>query len=304
MYQRIISRLVFFMAFLAQVSVGAQNNKVTYIYYNKSNPEAIVAIKFIDVKTNTIINTFDVIANNPYNYLKYPIVGNNFKNKIYNLKNIQKNELDYFVSKRKPLEISNLIPVKAFSKANIFESKNHVAISYILNTINSDGNYINFHTTTKIVDKTGKTIKIFEHLDYEDNNPIISPNGQFYALNYGGYIDNNENMLFHQGYRIYDIKTGHLLYQEEQNAYEQPLMLGVAENNVFVRRKMVSLNDVESKIMDIELGYIGTFAHNYNLHITNKEISTMTESLRHDIKNKIPSNNIKIENINFYQNKL
>jgi hypothetical protein len=227
------------------------------------------------------------------------------KNKIYDIKNLSKKEITYFLSVRKPLEVDDLQPVKAVSTYNINSEDNFfVGISYILHTINAQGNRINFHTTTKIINNDGKLIKIFDHLDYEDNHPIVSQDGKYYALSYGGAMDRNENMLFNQGYRIYDIATEQLLYKEEEGAYEEELLLNLTTNNVLIRQKAVGVNQVESKIIDIELGYLTTFTHPRKEYLLLNDISKMVATLREDVKNKKTLNSkFKTEKTNYYQNK-
>ncbi len=300
MYQRIISRLVFFIAFLAQVSVGAQENEIKYIYYHELNPEAVTAINFVNKKSNLIISTFDVIKNNPYNSLKYPVIGEKFKNKIYTINKILSKDIQYFVS-NKSSKIIDFELAKASSQVVVMTSdKNYTTVSYIL-LVSSTEELMDFHTTTIILDNNGKIIKTFEHLNCRGNNAIVSQDGKFFLLSdYGDAYDGK----FNQSHRIYDIKTGQIVYEEERSGFDQNLSLWSLQNGIFVREEIISAEENTITILDFEKNYKINFNQNRNDTFTQKELLKIVFSVREDISNnKAINSTFSIEQFNFYQKK-
>jgi hypothetical protein len=290
MYQRIITRLVFCIAFLAQVSMGAQENEIKYIFNDPNTQDYIKRIDFVNKKTKAVVNTYDVIENNPYNHLKYPVVGSKLKNKIYDISNISKNEVSYFMSKKKPLSVSDLRPTKARSQIVIW-SDIYTAVANILSTFNIDGYVINYHTTTKILDNSGNIIKVFSHLEYADNRPLVSNNGKYYGLSYGGSINPDEDWVTKQGHRIYDIKTEKLLYHVEDDIFDSAI-LTVTKNNAFAVKHMINEIQDELTIIDIDSGYTLKYLHNRQTEYMNvRQLNDFVSNVRNDIKLKKTLNN-------------
>jgi hypothetical protein len=299
MYQKIIAVLVGVLVFLS--GVKGQSNDVKFI--NASKEDYVKRIDFVNKKTGTIINTYDVIANNPYNHLNFPVIDIKQKNKVYDIKNISQTDVNYFVSKRKPLSLSDLRPTKAFSEANIGSYYSiYTAVAYNLTTFNKDNYIINFHSTTKILDNNGNVIKVFQHLDYEDINPIVSNNGKYYSLSYGGSLNPDENPMTNNGYRIYDIATSKLLYQEEHGSDTSPPFATV--NSAFIIHKQLTEKQDEYKIIDIEADYIVKCVFDTQDLPGLSQLNPLVTSLRNDIKlKKSLDPRFQLEKINFYQKK-
>ncbi len=305
MYQRIISRLVFFIAFLAQVSVGAQENDVKFIFSKPSTRDYIKRIDFVNIKTKAIVNTYDVIENNPYNHLKYPVTDIKQKNKVYDISNIPKTDVNYFVSKIKPLSVQDLRPTKAFSEVNIGSYyKVYTGIAYVLYTFNSEGYIINFHTTTKILDNSGNIIKVFSHLEYADNCPLVSNNGKYYGLSYGGSINPDEDWVTRQGHRIYDVVSGKLLYKMEDAFFDGSGII-LTKNNAFLRRRQINERENELTVIDIDAGYTLKYIYNKDTEDMNlPQMNDFIATLRNDLKAKKNLNSrLQFTKIDFYQTK-
>jgi hypothetical protein len=295
MYQRIIAVLVGVLVFL-----GGMKGQSNEIKYDADLPESIRRIDFVNKKTKAIVSTYDVIANNPYNHLKYPIIEKKAGNKIYDIRNVTQKDVSYFVSKKSP-QIIDFQPVKAISRVFIRSNqKTYTTVSYILITIGLEDD-IDHHTTTKILDNDSKVIRTFEHLNYQDNYSLVSQDGKYYMLQDSGDAFDGK---FNQVYRIYDVKTGQLLYEEERSGFDQNISMWSIQSGVFVREEMTTATESETRILDIENSSIATFTHSMGNSFSDVELLAMIKSVREDVKSKNTTNaTFKIEKFNFYQNK-
>ena len=171
----------------AQVGV---KYKLNFLY--DENNVSIEKIQFVDEVTGKDIGEFNVLENNPYDSLKYPVVEKNtYSFKIYALNN----SIDTFFLSAKDIDSTSL-PSKSVKNASSYttvykEGKEIAAVGYILESTDADGKIIGLRSSVKVVRAPGVVIADLKHLNVDVRSITVTENGHFPAFNYGGVIDEN-----------------------------------------------------------------------------------------------------------------
>ena len=106
------------------------------------------------------------------------------------------------------------------------EGKNFTAIAYNLLAETLDLEPVGYRGTAIILDKAGNIIRRFEHLDVDINYQIVTEDGKYFCFIYGKALTEDGNPLTNQGFRLYSVENGELLFEEEvaepQESFSSP----------------------------------------------------------------------------------
>jgi len=194
-------------------------------------PSSDFKIQFLNPVTRKIEKEFDIIANNPYNKLKYPVLRKDEVNScnVYDLSGMELNDetISYLTSyRKKPMNFKPEITLVSSTISPYKEGKNFTAIAYNLLAETLDLEPVGYRGTAIILDKAGNIIRRFEHLDVDINYQIVTEDGKYFCFIYGKALTEDGNPLTNQGFRLYSVENGELLFEEEvaepQESFSSP----------------------------------------------------------------------------------
>ena len=193
-------------------------------------PYSDFKVQFLSPVTGQIEKEFDIIANNPYNKLKYPVLRKDEINScnVYDLSGVELDdeEISYLTSYRKtPMDFKPEIALVSSTISIYKEGKNFTAIAYNLLAETSGLEPVGYRGTAIIFDKTGNIIRRFEHLDVDINHQIVTEDGKYFCFIYGEALTEDGNPLTNEGFRIYSIENGELLVEEEVAEHQERFSL-------------------------------------------------------------------------------
>ena len=167
------------------------------------------------------INEFDIRKNNPYNKESIPdLVKGNYQGYIYN----SFTPLDSLTRKadQAPSEYYS------FSQMPSGQGDHLPVLGYHLLTMNN-GTIVDWKFTAICLDKKGQVLRIFKNLNMDPYEFCLSEDKQFLCIAYGELRGENLTRLRNNGFRIYEIKTGQLVY--EFNADDKHAISGPGPDN-------------------------------------------------------------------------
>ena len=162
-------------------------------------------LDFFD-KTGKKINEFDVRKNNPYTNEAIPnLVAENYQAYVYNS----------FIPKSETGGKVEYAPKQymTFSQRPSAEQDHIPVIGYHLLGSSHEGYISDWKFTAICLDEKGNILRKFENLDIDPYEFCISENKKFFCVAYGGLRGENLTRLRNNGFRIYDIETGELVYE-------------------------------------------------------------------------------------------
>lgn len=204
---------------LDQAMVEDMENSVVKKKKSLSAPDGvngyqIVRLDFFDKMTDKVIKSFDVYANSPFENLGYPVTGVNFEGgSIYRVENVQPKDSSLFFNQKLEMGDSlDFIPHVASSLAAVNENgKTHTVVVYGFVAHNANDTKYSSFTSIKILNSRGEVVHSLYGLDVGYNLPTITENGKYLAFNYGGCMDETENVQSPPGVKIFDATSGSLI---------------------------------------------------------------------------------------------
>jgi len=219
-------------------------------YHGDEVPYSDFKIQFLSPATGKIEKEFDIIANNPYNKLKYPVLRKDEINScnVYDLSGMELDDetISYLTSYRKtPMDFKPEITLVSSTISIYKEGKNFTAIAYNLLAEISGLEPVGYRGTAIIFDKMGNIVRRFEHLDVDIINQIVTEDGKYFCFIYGRALTEDGNPLTNEGFRIYSIQNGELLVEEEvasaNENYSRPVLISES-NKIRISSRLYSAN--------------------------------------------------------------
>ncbi len=206
--------IIFFLpaiTFRPLIGQDLKNNfKANFIYYD--NQRYIEEIEFIDNEKGEIIKSFNIVENNPYQNLNYPIIRQSKQGyNVYEIDNVQVKEIDLnepsFVHRRN-ISDSFLIEggaIKSYHVLN-YTDTSYIVLKYHVNLYMGEC-LVGVSNTIYIFKNNGDLIKKFNQFNTQCIRPTITQNGMYFAYGYGGNVDEGFGYFDEVGYIIYDIQN-------------------------------------------------------------------------------------------------
>jgi hypothetical protein len=151
------------------------------------------------------INDFDVVGNNPYNKRTVPnLEDENYQEHVYRS----------FIPKTFTEDQPEYEPSSYYTYTQMPSSQSMPVIGYhLLGAV--EGGVTDWKFTAICFDEQGNILRKFENLDIDPYGFCVSENKKFFAVAYGGLRGEELTRLRNNGFRIYEIETGNLVYEME-----------------------------------------------------------------------------------------
>lgn len=151
------------------------------------------------------INDFDVVGNNPYNKRTVPnLEDENYQEHVYRS----------FIPKTFTEDQPEYEPSSYYTYTQMPSSQSMPVVGYhLLGGI--EGGVTDWMFTAICFDERGNILRKFENLDIDPYAFCVSENKKFFAVAYGGLRGEELTRLRNNGFRIYEIETGKLVYEME-----------------------------------------------------------------------------------------
>ena len=179
-------------------------------YSGRSYEDELSRLDFFNEKGEKI-SEFDIRKNNPYNKEAIPnLVAENYQAYVYNS----------FVSKSESEGKTEYSPKQymTFSQRPDAEQGHLPVIGYHLLGSSHEGFISDWKFTAVCLDEKGNILRKFEDLDIDPYEFCVSENKKFFCVAYGGLRGENLTRLRNNGFRIYEIETGELVYEVNEDS--------------------------------------------------------------------------------------
>lgn len=208
--------------------------------FDKENDQVYLAINFIDVKTKKVLDSFNLVENNPFNKLDYPeLKGNSMDqpNKVYNLNNIPLNKID--------LKDCNLVIKKSIdqNKAyaeltgwNFYHAVNmtdYLVVQYYFG-LGLGESLLGCSDAIFIFNKTGELLHRITGFETNVREWGLTENGKYFSYAYGSALDESLDYFSTVGYKIFDLEENKIIYQEDFGYEFNEIRTGARDNLIAV----------------------------------------------------------------------
>ncbi len=213
--------IIFALLLLATKPLYSQENKdnfrVNFTYYN--NQRYVKEIEFVDVGSGETIKTFDIVDNNPYNNLNYPLIDQSKQGyNIYDVDGVQIKYLQLegpFFASRRNLTDSFVIEdgaIKSYHEL-CFTDTSHIIVKYHLN-LYMGGVLVGVSNTVFLFMNNGELIRKFDQFTTQCLYPCITSDGKYFAYCYGGVVDESLDFFDDLGYVVYNLSENRIVVSE------------------------------------------------------------------------------------------
>ncbi len=184
---------------------------------------------------------YDIVTNNPYDQFDFPVNHQNaFFFKVYKVpQELVTPELRAFLIAPEDMEKFADYPIRYIeTTTTIFqEAKKFIALGYnIVSYPDEHDPPIGNRGTAFIFDSTGAIIRKFDHLDVEIWSPVVTDDGKYFAFKYGQMFVDGFRLL-NEGFRIYSVETGELLFEETCSKDERLTLLSCVNSSLIITSK-------------------------------------------------------------------
>ena len=186
-----------------QKSIISPKNKITYMY-DKLHGNSLLRVDFHE--KGEFCTSFDVIKENPYKNLPFPIKKLDWTNLPgYDIANVAKEQLqkDFFPNHTPSGFYAISLSTNCIAS---YKPDSFVGLVYVLRCHDSRGATTAAQSTMLVLDEFGQIIfkKVFP---YDCSGPVITANGRYVGFAYG--VGENENLerVTTNGAAIYDMIT-------------------------------------------------------------------------------------------------
>jgi hypothetical protein len=192
-----------------------KSKKINYINLNQSR----YFTDRIDFKNEAeeIIASYDVAKNNPYNQIKLKDDGyNTFGGKIYPLKDITPTKYQEAFGLKTNARSKKINFVAAESHGVIYQkAPNYALVAYNLVLYDGFGETYEAGSEMVLLDEKGKEVQRLQ-LPHIARVPLVTNNGKYLFANYGGTYSCSGFEYVPQGFKVYNTKTGKMIYEESR----------------------------------------------------------------------------------------
>ncbi len=239
--------------FFCLPSLNAQENQIEYEF---DSTEAFYCnILFKNKKSGSLVKRFNIIQNNPYNYLPYTKYGLTDEGNVkYRLENLTDSEIHYFI----PQEIPDAIDTDKLCSPNFASSyhyvytkgENYTCVAYHLGSA-ADNYTISQRSTIYVLNSQGEIVHCLEHMNEVIQYPSVTEDGKF--LIYSFTTQNNcTDYEFDSGHLIYNLFRGETVLKNIEKGFSQAHLY---EGSIVVARNMEAADkSVDHRIYDLNVG--------------------------------------------------
>lgn len=162
----------------------------------------LLRLDFFDEKGNKI-NEFDIKAHNPYTKDRIPTIKrDNYGGYVYR---------SYIALSES--EKHGLKATEHYTYSQMPSSEGNPVIGYhVLGSVEGKG-VVDWKFTAACMDEKGNVLREFKDLDIDAREFCMSENKEFFCVSYGGLRGENLTRLINDGFRIYEIETGEIVYE-------------------------------------------------------------------------------------------
>ena len=165
-------------------------------------------IDFFNDKRN-LVNSFEIQRNNPFNHKDYPLIS---KEQYINYSAAGVG-IDY---EKEPLYDFKKDVNEYYTNTNIWINENgYSVINYNLQPIDKQGRLIGWLCDLILLNPKGERISEFENIQLDINNALITSDGKYLSIRYGGNDTENYKRLRNDGIRIYNIANDKIIYENK-----------------------------------------------------------------------------------------
>ncbi|MEZ5199401.1 MAG: hypothetical protein R2764_24370 [Bacteroidales bacterium] len=254
-------RTIFILTTLSIVllrnGVYAQNNNTDKPYqlvYEDSIPYAKeIAINFIDTITGKILNTINLIENNPFNKLNYPESDKKSpdeKNKVYHITKIPIESISLLegnlVLRQNMENPEQYTELTGSSFYQVTVSGDYLVISYSF-YLTSFGMVIGRSDAVFIFDQLGNLIHKLTDFDTNVREWALTENGRYFSYAFGSVLDEWSGPFTDAGYKVIDLTDERVVC--EQNLDNQCSEVRTRSFENFIK---VSCHSIESLYIIID----------------------------------------------------
>lgn len=200
------------------ISLIGQNNidnfKIDFVYYE--NQRYVKEINFLDTEKGSIVKSFNIPENNPYQNLQYPIFSQSKQGyNIFEINDLQINDIDlngpnfvYARSLTDTFKINNGA-IKSYHELR-FTDTSHIILKYHLNLYMGDG-LVGVSNTIYIFRKDGELLKKYDQFNTQCLFPCVTSDSKYFAYSFGGVVDESLIYFADLGYHIIDLEKDELI---------------------------------------------------------------------------------------------
>ena len=168
---------------------------------------SVVRIDFFD-DANKLIGQFNTVENNPYNKHTVPLLEDeNYQGYVYR----------DFVPKEMTVGNSEYKPTSYYTYIQLSGKRSMPVVGYHLLAGLDGRGVVDWKFTAICLDEKGNVLRKFEDLDIDPYTFCLSENKKFFCVAYGGLRGENLTRLRNNGFRIYEIDSGQLVYEMEMD---------------------------------------------------------------------------------------
>ena len=210
------------------------------LLYDKENTQVYLSVNFIDTSTRQILNSFDLVENNPFNKLEYPeLIRNSFDqpNKVYSFKNIPLDKID--------LKFCNLVIKENIDRNNTYAEltgwnfyqavnlENYLVVHYYF-SLGGGESVLGRSDAIFIFNQAGDLLHKITGFDTNVREWGLTENGRYFSYAYGSALDESLNSFSSVGYKIYDLEERKVVYQEDFGYEFNEMRTGARDNLIAV----------------------------------------------------------------------
>ncbi|OQX76263.1 MAG: hypothetical protein B6D61_09050 [Bacteroidetes bacterium 4484_249] len=212
-----------FFIILNHQTISQNSNKTIpyqFVYDDEMVYAKEVAINFIDIVTEDIIKTFNLVENNPFNKLNYPEIDNKApdeKNKVYQINDIPIESITLpegnLVLRQKlqnPEQYTELTG-SSFYQATVDGDFLVVKYSFYLTSF---GMVLGRSDAILIFDSKGNLLHKLNNFDTNVREWALTDNGRYFSYAFGGILDEWSGPFSDAGYKIIDLQKNEIEYEE------------------------------------------------------------------------------------------
>lgn len=193
--------------------------KIQYVYDETGN--FVEEMKFYNEGTKQLANSFNLIENNPYNSLPYPVI----KDKIlsYDLSGVRLNDIMLRKGKLNiTFGVSDTVLLRnigATSFSGVYEdNSNYSIVCYYLN-VGGEDNIVAYSAIIYVFNCEGGIVKEIDDIEAPVSNQLISRDGRYLAVGYGSTMDLNNMIVSNDGCLIYDLITDDIIDHKSPDGF-------------------------------------------------------------------------------------
>jgi hypothetical protein len=230
--------------------VNSQKNIIVHFDQNKQYYRSIEFKNAIDLKKSS----YDIIRNNPYNSLKYEVIGTDYEgNKLYKLK---PEEIKMYYPDPQYTNGSMDDIQFEFGKAKSIcyvydESQLFTVVSYDFHVFEPNDVLIGVSSTFIVFSDKGEVVQKYENQKTNCFAPVVTNDGKYLCYSFGGNLDSN-GKLINEGYKIIDLQIN------------KTLTLNFIDESFFIQGKSIEhemlfilLSGDEGKFQYISYNFLG-----------------------------------------------